>query len=172
MSRFSTLGIALALILTTACGESADGGADKTGGAPSEGQAASGSGAGEKAASEASPGPKTIPSGMAGVPDIEILKVHKSGSGNPCGTGKTATLKYTAMLANGTVVDPGARPFTFPVGAGRAIRGWDIIVARMKVGDSWTVKIPSQLAYGARGAGGRIPPNTDMKFDMELLSVQ
>ncbi|MEE8146906.1 MAG: hypothetical protein V3T24_04830, partial [Longimicrobiales bacterium] len=55
----------------------------------------------------------TIPSGMADVPDIKILQVHKNGSGDACGTGKTATLKYKAMLADGTVLDPGTRPFSF-----------------------------------------------------------
>ena len=118
---------------------------------------------------EASP-PTSIPSGMAGVPDIKILKVHKVGSGPKCGRGKTARVKYRAMLLNGQVVDPGARPFEFPVGKRRAIVGWDITVAAMRVGDSWTVHVPYQLAY----PGGRpgIPPRTDMKFDMELLSFR
>jgi len=104
----------------------------------------------------------TIPSGMDGVPDIEILTVHKNGDGPACGNGKSATLAYKAMLADGTVIDPGTRPFTFTVGAGRAIKGWDVIVSRMRVGDSFTVALPQQLAYG--------PSKGDLKFDMELLS--
>ncbi|MFT5198129.1 MAG: FKBP-type peptidyl-prolyl cis-trans isomerase [Planctomycetota bacterium] len=106
----------------------------------------------------------TIPSGMKGVSDIQILQVHKNGSGDACGLGKSATLKYKAMLANGTVIDPGRAPFTFKVGAGRAIKGWDVVVSKMRVGDSFTILLPQQLAYGASKG--------DLKFDMELLSVK
>ncbi len=106
----------------------------------------------------------TIPSGMADVPDIQILTVHKNGSGDECGKGKTATLKYKAMLADGTVIDPGTRPFSFKVGAGKAIKGWDVVVAKMRVGDSFTIILPQQLAYG--------PSKGDLKFDMELLSFR
>ncbi len=81
-----------------------------------------------------------------------------------CGSGKSATLAYKAMLADGTVIDPGTRPFTFKVGAGQAIKGWDVIVAKMRVGDSFTVTLPQQLAYGASKG--------DLKFDMELLSFK
>jgi FKBP-type peptidyl-prolyl cis-trans isomerase len=105
----------------------------------------------------------TIPSGMAGVPDIQILEVHKNGEGDVCGMGKKATLKYKAMLANGDVIDAGARPFSFKVGAKQAIKGWDIVVSRMRIGDSFTITLPQQLAYGPSGG--------DLKFDMELLSV-
>lgn len=104
----------------------------------------------------------TIPSGMVDVPDIKILTVHKNGSGDECGSGKTAELKYKAMLADGTVIDPGTKPFSFKVGAGQAIEGWDVVVAKMRVGDSFTILLPQQLAYG--------PSKGDLKFDMELLS--
>ena len=106
----------------------------------------------------------TIPSGKPSVPDIQILKVHQNGHGPVCGSGKSATLAYKAMLADGTVIDPGTRPFTFKVGAGQAIKGWDVIVAKMRVGDSFTVTLPQQLAYG--------PSKGDLKFDMELLSFR
>lgn len=106
----------------------------------------------------------TIPSGMPGVPDIKILTVHKNGSGAACGVGKTASLKYKAMKADGTVLDPGTRPFSFQVGSGQAIKGWDVIVQKMRVGDSFTLTVPQQLAYG--------PAKGDLKFDMELLSVR
>jgi FKBP-type peptidyl-prolyl cis-trans isomerase len=106
----------------------------------------------------------TIPSGMDGVPDIKVLSVKKNGDGPVCGNGKSATLAYTAMLADGTVIDPGHRPFTFTVGSGKAIKGWDVIVSKMRVGDSFTVTLPQQLAYG--------PSKGDLKFDMELLSVR
>ncbi|MFT7619534.1 MAG: FKBP-type peptidyl-prolyl cis-trans isomerase [Planctomycetota bacterium] len=105
----------------------------------------------------------SIPSGTAGIPDISIIEVHANGTGEPCGSGKTAKLNYKAMLANGNVIDPGSRPFEFTVGAGQAIEGWDIIVAKMRIGDSFTVMLPEDLAYGSSKG--------DLKFDMELLAV-
>lgn len=105
-----------------------------------------------------------IPSGKAGVPDIQILTVHANGEGDVCGSGKSATLKYKAMKADGSVLDPGTRPFTFKVGARQAIVGWDIVVAKMKVGDNFTILLPQALAYG--------PSQGDLKFDMELLSFK
>lgn len=106
----------------------------------------------------------TIASGLDGVADLEILKVHSNGAGEVCGVGRTATLKYKAMLANGKVLDPGNRPFSFEVGSGRAIKGWDVIVSKMRVGDSFTITLPKELAYG--------PSKGDLMFDMELLSVR
>lgn len=105
-----------------------------------------------------------IPSGKAGVPDIQILTVHANGEGDVCGSGKSATLKYKAMKADGSVLDPGTRPFTFKVGARQAIVGWDIVVAKMRVGDNFTILLPQALAYG--------PSKGDLKFDMELLSFK
>jgi len=106
----------------------------------------------------------TISSGMDGVPDIRVLEVRKNGDGAVCGTGKSATLAYKAMLADGTVIDAGKRPFSFTVGSGQAIKGWDVVVAKMRVGDSFTIALPQQLAYG--------PSKGDLKFDMELLSFR
>ena len=105
----------------------------------------------------------TIPSGIPGVPDVQILEVRGNGSGPACGTGKTATLAYKAMKASGEVLDPGSRPFTFRVGSGQAIVGWDKVVSRMRVGDSFVILMPEALAYPGRG---------DLKFEMELLSVR
>ncbi len=105
----------------------------------------------------------TIPSDLPGVPDIEILEVRGNGTGPACGTGKSATLAYKAMTANGEVLDPGTRPFTFKVGSGKAIVGWDKVVARMRVGDSFVILMPEALAYRGRG---------DLKFEMELLSFK
>ena len=90
--------------------------------------------------------------------------------------GKTAVVHYTGWLyTNGqkgskfdSSLDRGP-PFEFPVGAGRVIRGWDEGVASMKVGGKRTLIVPPDLGYGARGAGGVIPPNATLMFDVELL---
>jgi peptidylprolyl isomerase len=108
---------------------------------------------------------------------LQIIEV-KEGAG-PSAAGKTATVHYTGWLyANG---QKGAKfdssvdrnePFSFPVGAGRVIKGWDEGVAGMKVGGKRTLIIPPALGYGARGAGGVIPPNATLLFDVELLGVK
>jgi peptidylprolyl isomerase len=102
----------------------------------------------------------------------------KVGSG-PTGAGKTATVHYTGWLyQNGqkgrkfdSSVDRG-QPFSFPVGGGQVIKGWDEGVATMKVGGKRTLIIPPALGYGARGAGGVIPPNATLMFDVELIAVR
>ena len=93
--------------------------------------------------------------------------------------GQICVMHYTGWLyANGakgkkfdSSVDRG-EPFEFPVGAGRVIRGWDEGVGSMKVGGKRTLIIPPALGYGARGAGGVIPPNATLMFDVELLGVK
>ena len=105
----------------------------------------------------------TVPSGRQGVPDVEVLEVRAVGSGETCGTGRRATLAYRAMRVSGEVLDPGERPFSFRVGSGRAIPGWDLMVSRMCVGDSLVVRIPEGLAYPGEG---------DLRFEMELIEVR
>lgn len=120
------LGLSIALTALVGCrGESSES-------APSTTAPESMQGAGDVAEAEGgwSAG-DTIPSGKDGVADVQILEVHENGQGEACGSGKTATLAYKAMLADGTVIDPGTRPFTFKVGSGQAIVGWDVVVARM-----------------------------------------
>jgi peptidylprolyl isomerase len=101
------------------------------------------------------------------------------GTGAQPKQGQTAVVHYTGYLNdNGkkgkkfdSSVDRG-QPFEFPVGAGRVIKGWDEGVASMKVGGKRTLIIPPQLGYGERGAGGVIPPNATLIFDVELLGVK
>ena len=97
------------------------------------------------------------------------------GTGEAAVAGKSVTVHYTGWLTNGQKFDSSVdrgQPFTFPLGAGRVIKGWDEGVQGMKVGGKRKLTIPSNLGYGARGAGGAIPPNATLVFDVELLGVQ
>ena len=97
------------------------------------------------------------------------------GTGREAAAGNHATVHYTGWLTNGTKFDSSVDrrdPFSFPIGAGKVIRGWDEGVAGMKVGGKRKLTIPPQLGYGARGAGGVIPPNATLVFDVELLKVR
>ncbi len=97
------------------------------------------------------------------------------GTGEAAVAGKTANVHYTGWLENGTKFDSSVdrgQPFSFPLGAGRVIKGWDEGVQGMKVGGKRKLTIPSDLGYGSRGAGGVIPPNATLIFDVELLGVR
>ena len=102
-----------------------------------------------------------------------------AGTGVSPKTGQTCVMHYTGWLyVNGakgkkfdSSVDRG-QPFEFPIGTGRVIKGWDEGVATMKVGGKRTLIIPPALGYGANGAGGVIPPNATLIFDVELLGVK
>jgi FKBP-type peptidyl-prolyl cis-trans isomerase len=100
---------------------------------------------------------------------------HVIGTGALAVAGKTTTVHYTGWLTNGQKFDSSVdrgQPFSFPLGSGRVIKGWDEGVQGMKVGGKRKLTIPSALGYGARGAGGVIPPNATLIFDVELLGVQ
>jgi len=104
------------------------------------------------------------------------------GTGAEAASGQRVTVHYTGWLYDdskddkkGTKFDSSRdrnEPFTFRLGAGEVIRGWDDGVAGMKVGGHRTLTIPSSYGYGARGAGGVIPPNATLVFDVELLDVK
>jgi len=106
----------------------------------------------------------------------------KQGTGTEAQAGKTAVVHYTGWLYD--PAQPGGKgakfdssvdrkqPFDFPLGGGRVIRGWDEGVVGMKVGGQRTLIIPPDMGYGARGAGGVIPPNATLIFDVELLDVK
>ena len=113
----------------------------------------------------------------------ELMKTDsKPGTGAEAASGQNVTVHYTGWLYDETKGDKkGSKfdssrdrnePFTFRLGAGEVIRGWDEGVAGMKVGGKRTLIIPPQLGYGARGAGGVIPPNATLLFDVELLEVK
>lgn len=119
---------------------------------------------------------KTLPSGL----QYEIVTPAKDGAASPQ-KGKVVTVHYTGWLADkdgnpimdkkfDSSVDRGT-PFSFVIGMGQVIRGWDEGVATMKVGEKRRLIIPAELGYGARGAGAAIPPHATLVFDVELLQV-
>jgi FKBP-type peptidyl-prolyl cis-trans isomerase len=96
------------------------------------------------------------------------------GTGATANSGNTVKVHYTGFLTTGEKFDSSrdrGEPFSFPLGAGQVIKGWDEGVAGMKVGGQRQLRIPPALGYGASGAGGAIPPNATLIFDVELLEV-
>jgi peptidylprolyl isomerase len=110
----------------------------------------------------------TTPSGLK-------YKDLVEGTGASPVKGQNVTVHYTGTLTDGSKFDSSrdrGQPFSFPIGAGRVIKGWDEGVATMKMGGRRELVIPPELGYGARGAGGVIPPNATLIFDVELLSAE
>ncbi len=97
------------------------------------------------------------------------------GEGDEAAAGSTVVVHYTGWLADGTKFDSSIDrndPFSFPLGGGRVIRGWDEGVSGMCIGGRRKLTVPPQLGYGATGAGGVIPPNATLVFQVELLEIQ
>ena len=110
----------------------------------------------------------TTPSGLQYIDNVV-------GDGAEATAGQHVSVHYTGWLTHGTKFDSSkdrGDPFEFPLGAGHVIRGWDEGVQGMKVGGSRKLTIPADLGYGARGAGGVIPPGAVLEFDIELLAVK
>lgn len=96
------------------------------------------------------------------------------GTGDEAKAGQRVSVHYTGWLTDGTKFDSSKDrndPFAFPLGAGHVIKGWDEGVQGMKTGGVRKLTIPPHLGYGARGAGGVIPPNATLVFEVELLQV-
>src|SRR4029453_19235653 len=110
----------------------------------------------------------TTPSGLK----FEDLQ---PGSGAVASSGQKAKVHYTGWLTTGEKFDSSVDrndPFEFTLGAGQVIKGWDEGVAGMKIGGKRRLTIPAALGYGARGAGGVIPPNAELIFEVELLGLR
>jgi FKBP-type peptidyl-prolyl cis-trans isomerase len=107
----------------------------------------------------------------SGLKYVEI----KEGTGAATKAGDTVDVHYTGWLKNGTKFDSSLdrkQPFTFKLGAGMVIKGWDEGVQGMKVGGKRKLIIPAELGYGKRGAGGVIPPDAELTFEVELLKIK
>lgn len=110
----------------------------------------------------------TTASGLQYIDEVE-------GTGESPKTGQTVVVHYTGTLENGKKFDSSrdrGQPFSFKIGVGQVIQGWDEGVGTMKVGGRRILIIPPQLGYGNRGAGGVIPPNATLVFDVELLGIK
>lgn len=101
--------------------------------------------------------------------------VTKQGDGAPVKAGDNVIVNYTGLLTNGQKFDSSldrGETFSFPVGGGRVIKGWDEGLQKLRVGDHATLIIPASIGYGARGAGGVIPPDATLIFIIEVIGVK
>ena len=117
----------------------------------------------------------SMPTNLQTTPSGLQYTVDRPGTGAQPKAGQTVAVHYTGWLPDGTKFDSSrdrGAPIEFPLGQGRVIPGWDEGIAMMKVGEKRTLVIPPNLAYGARGAGGVIPPNATLVFKVELMDAR
>ncbi len=110
----------------------------------------------------------TTPSGL-------IYVITRRSNGRQPRLGETVVVNYTGLLGDGVKFDSSldrGQPFKFTLGAGRVIKGWDEGIGKLRVGEQATLIIPPHLGYGARGAGGQIPPGATLIFIVELMSIE
>jgi len=107
------------------------------------------------------------------------VTILKEGTGEVAKSGDTVAMNYTGTLENGMIFDSNVNPqfkhvepFFFTIGAGQVIKGWDVGVAGMKIGEKRKLELSPDFAYGAVGAGGIIPPNATLIFEVELLAIK
>lgn len=163
-SRLAAASLALILVLTIAIAFAAGCG----GGTATTGSVSSAATAPETAAPSVSTAATTQAVAQLQIQD-EVV-----GTGPAAKNGDRVTVNYTGWLTNGTKFDSSLdrnKPFVFTLGAGEVISGWDQGVAGMKVGGKRKLTIPPELGYGSRGAGGVIPPNATLVFEIELLKI-
>lgn len=165
MNRKVTAAALLAVLLIAGCG-----GKDKA----------------EKKAEQTAEQPKQETRMSSDMPNLEELNlvegpegmqyaITEEGDGAQVGNGVNAVVHYTGWLTDGKKFDSSknrGEPFRFTTGVGQVIRGWDLSVADMKVGETRIIVLPPELAYGSRGAGGVIPPNATLVFEVEVLGVE
>ncbi len=160
----STLIIAPAFLLALACGgDSGEDEADAT-------STATGS-----PAMSAAAGPPPVDGDTVTTPSGIQYIVIEAGDGPQAQAGQRVRVHYTGWLTDGTKFDSsldGGEPFSFELGAGSVIRGWDEGVAMMAIGEKSRLIIPAELGYGERGAGRAIPPGATLIFDVELLGTE
>lgn len=112
---------------------------------------------------------------MIKTPSGLIYVITRRSTGQPPRSGETVVVNYTGLLGSGVKFDSSldrGQPFKFKLGEGRVIKGWDEGIAKLRVGEQATLIIPPQLGYGAKGAGGVIPPDATLIFIVELIGVE